>query len=166
MPCSSAGAAAAGPGPLLDQLQAAVETYRGDFLEGFSLDGSPEFDDWASLQREEGCAPKISLAFVPPEATAPALIIVGYFMMKSVGDIDWRDADDLKRPNGAEEPEYRAAGLDYKPANAPFQAIEELQLVLGMRPDIYRRLAPSITVFSRSPGVNAPLLLMMSSESV
>ncbi len=28
---------------------------------------------------------------VPPEATAPALIIVGYFMMKSVGDIDWRD---------------------------------------------------------------------------
>jgi AGZA family xanthine/uracil permease-like MFS transporter len=29
---------------------------------------------------------------VPPEATAPALIIVGYFMMKSVGDIDWRDA--------------------------------------------------------------------------
>jgi adenine/guanine/hypoxanthine permease len=29
---------------------------------------------------------------VPAEATAPALIIVGYFMMKSVGDIDWRDA--------------------------------------------------------------------------
>ncbi len=29
---------------------------------------------------------------VPPEATAPALIIVGYYMMKSVGDIDWRDA--------------------------------------------------------------------------
>ncbi|HLB39664.1 MAG TPA: NCS2 family permease [Actinomycetota bacterium] len=29
---------------------------------------------------------------VPPEATAPALIIVAYFMMKSVGDIDWRDA--------------------------------------------------------------------------
>jgi AGZA family xanthine/uracil permease-like MFS transporter len=29
---------------------------------------------------------------VPPEATAPALIIVGYFMMKNVGDIDWRDA--------------------------------------------------------------------------
>jgi AGZA family xanthine/uracil permease-like MFS transporter len=29
---------------------------------------------------------------VPPEATAPALIIVAYLMMKSVGDIDWRDA--------------------------------------------------------------------------
>ncbi len=68
--------------------------------------------------------------------------------------LDWRDPDSLKRPNGAEEPDYRDAGLPYKPANSAFQAIEELQLVLGMRPDLYRRLAPSITVFSRQPGVN------------
>ena len=68
--------------------------------------------------------------------------------------LDWRDPDALKRPNGAEEPDYRDAGLSYKPANSAFQAIEELQLVLGMRPDLYRRLAPSITVFSRQPGVN------------
>jgi general secretion pathway protein K len=71
--------------------------------------------------------------------------------------LDWRDPDPLKRPNGAEEPDYREAGLAYKPANAPFQAIEELQLVLGMRPELYRRLAPSITVFSRQPGVNPQL---------
>jgi len=71
--------------------------------------------------------------------------------------LDWRDPDSLKRPSGAEEADYRAAGLNYKPANSSFQAIEELQLVLGMRPDIYRRLAPSITVFSRQPGVNAQL---------
>lgn len=68
--------------------------------------------------------------------------------------LDWRDADTLKRVTGAEEADYAAAGLDYKPANAPFQAIEELQLVLGMRPDLYRRIAPSITVFSRLPGIN------------
>ena len=71
--------------------------------------------------------------------------------------LDWRDADSLRRPNGAEEAEYRAAGLPYKPANEPFQAIEELQLVLGMRPEIYRRIAPMITVFSRQPGVNVPV---------
>jgi general secretion pathway protein K len=71
--------------------------------------------------------------------------------------LDWRDPDPLKRPNGAEEGDYAAAGLTYRPANAPFQAIEELQLVLGMRPDLYRRLAPSITVFSRMPGVNATI---------
>jgi general secretion pathway protein K len=71
--------------------------------------------------------------------------------------VDWRDPDSLKRPQGAEEADYRAAGLPYKPANAPFQAIEELQLVLGMRPDLYRRLAPSITVFSRQVGINPTL---------
>jgi general secretion pathway protein K len=71
--------------------------------------------------------------------------------------LDWRDPDSLKRPNGAEESDYQAAGLPYKPANAPFQAIEELQLVLGMRPEIYRRIAPSITVFSRQAGVNPQL---------
>lgn len=68
--------------------------------------------------------------------------------------IDWRDADSLKRPSGAEESDYRAAGLAYRPGNAPFQATEELQLVLGMRPELFRRLAPSITVYSRQPGVN------------
>jgi general secretion pathway protein K len=68
--------------------------------------------------------------------------------------LDWRDADSLKRLHGAEEADYKAAGLQYRPANEPFQAIEELQLVLGMRPEIYRRIAPSITVYSRSAGVN------------
>lgn len=68
--------------------------------------------------------------------------------------LDWRDADQLKRPNGAESVDYVAAGLSYRPANAPFQAIEELQLVLGMRPEIYSRILPFITVYSRLPGVN------------
>jgi general secretion pathway protein K len=68
--------------------------------------------------------------------------------------LDWRDPDTLKRVNGAEEADYRGAGLTYRPANAPFQAIEELQLVLGMRPDLYRRIAPIITVYSRQVGVN------------
>ena len=71
--------------------------------------------------------------------------------------LDWRDADSLKRLHGAEEDDYKAAGLPYAPANAPFQAIEELQLVLGMRPEIYRRIAPSITVFPRQPGVKPQL---------
>jgi general secretion pathway protein K len=69
---------------------------------------------------------------------------------------DWRDPDSLKRPLGAEESDYQAAGLTYRPANAPFQAIEEIQLVLGMRPDIFRRILPMITVYSRQAGVATP----------
>lgn len=71
--------------------------------------------------------------------------------------MDWKDPDTLKRLRGAEEPEYLAAGLGYKPANAPFQSIEELRLVLGMTPALYQRLAPLITIYSRQPGINSAI---------
>jgi len=67
---------------------------------------------------------------------------------------DWRDADDLRRPNGAEEPDYRSAGLKYKPANAMFDTVGELQRVLGMTPALFARIADSLTVYSRQPGIN------------
>jgi general secretion pathway protein K len=69
--------------------------------------------------------------------------------------VDWRDPDDLRRPNGAELPEYRAANSKYVPANAPFETIGEAARVLGMTPAVFRRIAPVITVYSRQPGVNA-----------
>lgn len=68
--------------------------------------------------------------------------------------LDWRDQDSLKRPNGAEEPDYVQAGLKGRPANHPFLSTEELQLVLGMRPEVYQRIMPMITVYSRQAGVN------------
>src|SRR6185503_16794369 len=37
--------------------------------------------------------------------------------------LDWRDNDDLKRPNGAEDADYRAAGLKYGPTNGPFETV-------------------------------------------
>jgi len=67
---------------------------------------------------------------------------------------DWRDADDLTRPNGAEEADYRAAGLKYKPSNAPFETVTELARVMWVTPAIYARVAPSLTVYSRQPGIN------------
>jgi general secretion pathway protein K len=67
---------------------------------------------------------------------------------------DWKDADDLKRPNGAEAPDYQAAGLPYKPANANFENVAELQRVLGMTSALYAAVADHLTVFSKSPGVN------------
>ena len=67
---------------------------------------------------------------------------------------DWKDADDLRRPNGAEAPDYQAAGLSYKPANAFFEAVPELQRVLGMTPTLYAKLADSLTVYSGQAGIN------------
>ncbi len=68
--------------------------------------------------------------------------------------VDWRDPDELRRPQGAEEPEYRAAGRKYRPSNAPFDGVPELRLVLGVTQALYDRIAPTLTVYSRQPGIN------------
>ncbi len=41
-----------GEGRAPDALQRAVDLYRGPFLAGFSLPGSPEFEAWAALERQ------------------------------------------------------------------------------------------------------------------
>ena len=37
---------------MLAQLQQAVQRYRGEFLEGFTLEDAPDFEEWVRLQRE------------------------------------------------------------------------------------------------------------------
>jgi len=64
--------------------------------------------------------------------------------------LDWRDEDELERVNGAEVDAYHAAGLQVGPANRPFLITEELLQVIGMSYELYRRLEPGITVFSRA----------------
>lgn len=71
--------------------------------------------------------------------------------------LDWRDPDDLVRPLGAERDQYEARGLPYTPANAPFQAVDELQRVIGMTPELYRDLEGALTVYSKLPGINSTL---------
>lgn len=71
--------------------------------------------------------------------------------------LDWRDKDDNVHINGAEKEQYENAGLTYHPANKDFQAIEELQLVLGMETTLYQELEPLITVYSGQAEVNQQL---------
>lgn len=68
--------------------------------------------------------------------------------------LDWRDEDDLRRLNGAEHADYRAAGRNYAPRNAPFQSIDELALVLGLEPSIFDVIRSALTVYSGTPGLD------------
>ena len=68
--------------------------------------------------------------------------------------LDWRDADELRRPNGAEAADYRAAGSKHVPTNAPFESVGELRRVLGVTGPLMARLADSVTVYSRQRGIN------------
>src|SRR5258707_9377528 len=67
---------------------------------------------------------------------------------------DWKDPDDLRRPNGAEAADYKAAGSPYLPANSFFETVAELQRVLGMTPALYAKLADNLTVHTRMSGIN------------
>jgi general secretion pathway protein K len=60
---------------------------------------------------------------------------------------DWRDLDDDKRPSGEERDGYVKKGLLAIPPNGPFRHIEELLMVEGMTPDIYRVVAPYLTTY-------------------
>ncbi|MFQ5937552.1 MAG: general secretion pathway protein GspK [Acidiferrobacterales bacterium] len=68
--------------------------------------------------------------------------------------LDWRDADGVTRLNGTEDGDYRAAGKPYGAKDAPFDSVEELQLIQGMTPPLYRAIKPALTVYSGSVGVN------------
>jgi general secretion pathway protein K len=62
--------------------------------------------------------------------------------------VEWRTPSLLPADVSARRAAYAAAGLNYGPRSAAFVSIEELQLVLGMPPAIYRVVAPDITIWS------------------
>ena len=68
--------------------------------------------------------------------------------------MDWRDSDNLRRLNGAEDDDYSAAGLPYGAKDAKFVTVDEIALVLGMQPEIVQAIKPVLTVYSRQPGIN------------
>lgn len=69
-----------------------------------------------------------------------------------VGQIlEWRGAS---VEGGGATADYAASGLEYGPPGAPFQAVEELLLLPGIRAGDYRRLEPLVTVHSGSAGID------------
>jgi len=69
--------------------------------------------------------------------------------------LDWRDTSPLKRLNGAKDREYRDAGYFYRPRSGAFQSLDELKLVMGMTPDLFRRVEPALTIYSGRPAFDA-----------
>jgi len=63
--------------------------------------------------------------------------------------LDFRDDDDLRHVNGAEDSDYEAADLAHDAKDAPFEVVGELLQVLGMTRDLYDKVAPVLTVYSR-----------------
>jgi general secretion pathway protein K len=71
--------------------------------------------------------------------------------------LDWRDTDSDRRPQGAEDQDYRRAGLPYGPRNGPFLDPSELGRVLGMPASVAEALARTVTVYGGEGKINPAL---------
>ena len=68
--------------------------------------------------------------------------------------LDWRDADSLRRLHGAEDADYRLADLRHEAKDAEFDSVDELQRVLGMRPELFEVLRDAFTTQTHAPEIN------------
>ncbi len=133
----------------------------GPFVDGWRTDGTVYAWPFGggrvsvSIQDEDG---KIDLNTAADELLRGLFLSVGLDDDASAALVDaiadFRDGDDLHRLNGAEDRDYAGAGLPYGAKDAPFEAVEELQQVLGMTPAVYRRVAPALTVYSGRRGID------------
>ncbi len=68
--------------------------------------------------------------------------------------IDWRDPDQSKLPNGAEDDDYRRAGSPYRTRGEGFRTPGDLLQVLGMRFEVFDRIRNFVT--TEGAGVGHP----------
>jgi general secretion pathway protein K len=68
------------------------------------------------------------------------------------GVLDWRSASGLDLPEAPTRADYERLG--YHPRHGAFQSVDELRLVLGITADVFERISPALTVYSRLPEVD------------
>ena len=80
--------------------------------------------------------------------------------------IDYTDSDEQARASVDEQEAYRNLEPPYRVANRPFASVSELRAVAGITPEIYRALAPLVTVWPPQGGrlnvFTAPATLLRS----
>ena len=77
--------------------------------------------------------------------------------------VEWRSFAISSEQKAQREAAYAAAGRSYGPRNGAFASVQELQMVLGMTPALYARVAPAVTIWAgrASPDpATAPLLAL------
>jgi general secretion pathway protein K len=156
----------------------------------WKVDGTPytvPFQDGEAQVRVRSESGRISLNNAPDALLKK---VMKYFV--EVGEqrdaivdsiLDWRDADDFHRVNGAENDYYRSLPEPYDCKNAYFDTVEELLLVRGVTPELFFGRRPKegkegeeqgggtiglkdvFTVFSSAPNVDintAPLEVIIA----
>lgn len=129
--------------------------------EVWSADGTPHevpFHDGSFVVRIEDEGGKLNINYASGEMLRqllsnmelPELSLEEGNIVDIIADsiLDWRDEDDLHHLNGAEDDYYNSLPEPYDCKDGPFDAVEELLLVRGITPEVYRRLSNHITIYS------------------
>lgn len=110
---------------------------------------------------------KVDLNTASPDVLAGLFQAAGLNPQAALGlaerVVDWRSPAGFEGAAAGQRTAYLADGRDYGPRNGPFASVEELQMVLGMTPALYRQVAPVITIWaggsSPNPNIAPPLAL-------
>ncbi|MFZ5619164.1 MAG: general secretion pathway protein GspK [Pseudomonadota bacterium] len=78
---------------------------------------------------------------------------------------DWRDQDDLPRPNGAEASDY-AQRTNKRIGDRPFNSIEDLKSVLHMTPALFDCIAPALTIFGSGEAPSARVMALIGKPPI
>lgn len=126
----------------------------------FALDGSAQVCDAGdgnrisiAVQDEAG---KVDVNYADERLLRALLAGLGVPANGAVADaiLDFRDADNDRRPQGAERAEYLAAGRAQGPKNGPLSVVDELEQVLGLNAAIVAELRPHVTVYSGQSAID------------
>jgi general secretion pathway protein K len=114
-------------------------------LIGLSLDNYPVGDGTVSLHLIEQES-KINVNRADPALLDQILTTMGVdagsISIVSDSIQDWIDADDATRPAGAESDYYQGLTPPYYAKNAPIDDLEELQLIKGITPEMFKGSGP------------------------
>lgn len=98
---------------------------------------------------------------------------VGFSLDESLEKVDkimdWKDADEEVRLQGAEDSDYFSAGYAYGAKDAPFDTVPELVQVMGIDYETYLKIEPAITVYSGRNNINiafAPRQALLAIDGV
>ncbi len=146
-----------------EYLRAKASEKKDDIEKGLSYNYFYEFQDgkaYCAITDEES---KININRADLDVIRRLLEYAGGLADEPARDLavsimDWRDKDN-ERPGlnvvNNEDLSYKLANYPYTPKNDSFQTKEELLLIIGMTPEIYRKIEPYITLFgSGKIGIN------------
>jgi general secretion pathway protein K len=149
--------------------RAIAELSNADLAQRPKVDGTPY--GWTfqgvqillSIQSEAG---KIDLNAASDQLLSGLFVSVGVEPNEAKRLVDairdFSDRDDTRRALGAEDDDYRMAGLASGAKDSRFQNASELQQVMGVTSTLYNTIAPVLTVYSGAKTIDSDVAPRMA----